>query len=177
METITNRVKQRQSDIINIDYNERHRKYGSTLYGIDIDMIEFNSKCEAKILIETKHGAIRKPIDLNSFQVRCQRKMANDLKIPYFIVLYFFPGENKYTGQIDPFGKQHKYGVIAANEIALNIFDGSFQCKLFTEKSYVKLLYHIKGELMPDDLELDDLLDLEPPTPILENRFKVIEGM
>lgn len=173
---ITNRVKQRQSDIINIDFNERHRKYGSKLYGIDIDMIEYNSKCEPKILHETKHGAT-KQIDLNSFQIRCQRKTANLLKIPYLIVLYFFPGENKYTGVLDPFGKMHKYGVIPANEIALNLFDGSYQCKLFTEYGFVKLLYSIKNEYMPDDLDLDNLIDIEPATPILQNRFKIIEDM
>ena len=164
--SVVNNVKERKLQFDNQNFNSRHRKYGRELYSMDIDMIEFNKYCEPEILSETKHGC-QTSIDLNSYQCKSQRNVADKLGIPYFIVLYYYPGLNEANGKVDEFGTTHKYIMVPGNQIALGYTFGSVKPTLFSEHSFVQFLYMVKKLEMPADLNLDQSMDIKPKLPIV----------
>lgn len=141
----------------NEEYNDNHRLWGKYLFATDIDMIEYNSKFEPQILIETKHGHMSK-INLDNIQIKCQLNIAKTLNIPYLMTLYYFPGYNKHNNKTDEYGLYKFFFVFPMNSKAREYvpITGEF----LTELNYVKLLYKIKNESMPNDLKLDNELSI-----------------
>jgi hypothetical protein len=154
---------QRLLEFENTDFLERHRAYGPMLNATDIDLIEYDEQDNPIMMIEAKHGHIKR-INLNNPQFRRLRKTARLLDIPLFIVVYYYPGLNKYNNKVDEFGKLRKYYVIPANQLAENFVPDE---KHMTELEYVKLTYLVRKLPFPKYLtkQLDDKLDMKPYPP------------
>lgn len=171
MRDILNDTKKRFTNFNNTDFNDRHRKYGKALHSMDIDLIHFDNNYNPVILIESKHGCTQL-IDMQSYQIKCQEKLANKYNIPYFIALYYFPGENYYNGKVNEFGLNHKYYIIPVNNIArswMEFGDPAFMSEL----SFVTLLYKIRNQQMPENLELDNYWDCKINPPLIKNSIFV----
>lgn len=156
----------KKTEVINTEFDDRHRYNFGPLPALDLDIIEYKNDKPA-ILFETKHGKIV-TIDLADKQMTRLRNTANLLNIPFFVVVYYFPGLNKVTNELDTFGKSHKYYVIAANELARSYLTYSWD-KLMTEKQFVELIYRIKNQPIPTDLILDNTIDTKLDLPLILN--------
>lgn len=140
-------------DFTNEEYNDNHRKYGSKLYAMDVDMIEFNKDGIPQIIKETKHGHQYK-ISLDDIKLKCQANLAKASNIPHLLVFYYFPGLNKFNNVTDQFGPNRFFYVFPLNNQARNhLNNGEFMSEL----NYVKFLYRIKNETLSNDLNIDEL--------------------
>lgn len=163
---IKDTVKKRKSEVENLSFLQRHRKYGNRMYGFDLDFIETNISGDPKVLYELKHGEIA-TIDLDSQQFKLLRKLADLAKLPAFCVVYYFPGENPINGKMNQFGLTHKFYLIPVNVYALEYMQ---KPTLLTELQFVGFIHSIKKEEMQPNLNLDSIIDITPTLPLILNR-------
>ena len=120
--------------------SRRHRTWGIGCPATDLDFVlverQFNDPVS---LVEYKNEHVKKPISFNDGNIVSIRKLSDMAGLPFFVVVY----------------KDHfeKFIVAPVNAIAKHIMQltGSI-CKAMSESEYVKLLYQLRGQLMPDDV-------------------------
>lgn len=164
MSNFTNRVKEKFLSFNNTEFNDRHRYFFGPLPAMDLDMIEYKNDLPA-ILFETKHGHTSL-IDLDEKNMIRLQNTARLLSIPFFIVVYYFPGLNKYNGLSNEYGEKHKYYLIAGNDLARSYMRYTHE-QLMTEKQFVEFIYFIKNQPMPE-LQLDNAIDTIPDLPMIK---------
>jgi hypothetical protein len=172
-ETTTDKIKKKFTDFTNTEFNDRHRFKFGPLPAQDIDMIEYKHNIPC-IYFETKHGHLSL-IDLTDDQMTRHKNTAKILNIPFFIVLYYFPGLNKYNEKVDEFGTKHKYFIIAANDLARSHMTYSYT-QLMSEEQFVKFIYKIKNQPFPENLILDTEIDVIPDEPFIKGLPKSMEA-
>ncbi len=97
-------------------------------------------------VVELKHGAMREWEP--NWQTDIQRKIADALNVPYFVVFYFLPGLNYVSEppRPNPWDKP-AYMVISLNEIARK--QGVSEEAPLSEHEYVSLLWRMAGKGVP----------------------------
>lgn len=111
--------------------SKRHRAWGFDAPAVDIDflMIEYD-KDTPKALIEYK--AYRKKINIQTSAIRAILKLANDARLPFFVVAYdpteFWAFVKPMNGSSMTYLKEGRY---------------------LSEVEFVRLLYRVRGKVCP----------------------------
>jgi len=120
------------------------RTFPSHFYCFDADSDQYNQHAEMVGRIEYKHSH-EMTIDLQDFQMRCHRSTCDNLKVPFFIVQYWFFGKNDMVIQTED--KQPIleacYFVIPGNKFAKRYINSPQELSL---RGFVQLLGAIRGE-------------------------------
>jgi len=129
-------VKKERFHLRDLTFNELHRWMGDDLYAVDLDFLEFTLedgaiKLVAVIEVKSEYANI----NFSRLQHRAQKKLANDAKIPYFVVQYFQPD---YTVTVYPRNMYAKRFIPDVQTLSL--------------LSYMKLLYEIRGQPYPEHI-------------------------
>lgn len=130
------RLKQRDDR-----YNTFHRHLGH-LPSSDLDMIIYNG-INPICILETKHfNAGGENLDLNSFQMQQQARVAELLFVPYLVV-YYVPDATMPEVKPDDYGDFWEFRVFPRNGFALELLPR--EGKHLSAFEYCELLYKIKG--------------------------------
>jgi hypothetical protein len=137
-------MRQEKTNLRSLHYSNRHRQYGRTCYMLDIDAIEFNSKCQPILMYDEKHSSIQE-IDLTSFSVQCQKNVANKLGIPMVILVTYIMDDNQNL-----LGAEHNLNSATHWQYYIIPVNISGKPQQMTEKQWVEFLYFHRNEQMPD---------------------------
>jgi hypothetical protein len=124
--------------------SQRHRTFPSGFYAYDMDFIEFNKHGQPVGCFEYKHSGLH-VIDLDDFQIKCHRNTSNLMKVPFFVVQYWYLDATGIVLQAEdrqPIAEAGYY-VIPANSYARAHLPLAGQ--ELSERQFVELLARIRG--------------------------------